>query len=49
MNETERIEELEKLCRDLMGWVCCLQLGGRMPTAEYVELEMRMLALGMET
>ena len=44
----ERIASLEELCEDLMGWVCCLQLGGELPRDEYIKLEDRMAALGME-
>lgn len=42
------VAELEEMARDLMAWVCCLSMGGRMSRGEYVELEERMAALGLE-
>ncbi len=41
-------ENLEELARDLMGWVACLALGGRMTAGEYAKLEERMGELGLE-
>lgn len=43
----ERIAKLEEMCRELMGWVCCLQLGGKLSRNEYIKLENRMCELGM--
>ena len=43
----ERIAKLEELCEDLMGWVCCLQFGGKLPRDNYIALEDRMCELGM--
>ena len=43
----ERIVKLEELCEDLMGWVCCLQLGGKLSRDNYVALEDRMSELGL--